>query len=199
MTRVSVEPAVTGMVTTTRWRGRGALLAWLVLLLATGGCSFRSSNRGIEFLGTEDVILQRGHTDCGMAALATLSLLLGTPKALDELEIGMPFERELSMLDVRNVAARQGIVLRGVFTRPTGSTRLPTPWIAHFETPAHYVVVTSSDGSDWIVADPAAGVFRYTDEALRRRWSGRALIVTGSIRGGSGQQPIDPPSSPRIP
>jgi ABC-type bacteriocin/lantibiotic exporter with double-glycine peptidase domain len=192
-------PAVTVMVTTRRRRWRGALLAWLVLLLSTGGCFFLSPNHGIEFLGTQDVVLQRTRTGCGMAALATLSLLLGTPKTLEELEIGMPFERELSMLDVRNIAAREGIALRGVFTRPTGSTRLPTPWIAHFETPAHYVVVTSRAGSDWIVADPAAGVFRYTDEALRRRWSGRALIVTGSFRAGSGQQLLDAPSAPRIP
>ena len=114
------------MVMTRRRRWRGALLAGLVLLLSTGGCFFLSPNRGIEFLGTQDVVLQRTRTGCGMAALATLALLLGTPKTLEELEIGMPFERELSMLDVRNIAAREGIALRGVFTQPTDQP-LPTP------------------------------------------------------------------------
>jgi ABC-type bacteriocin/lantibiotic exporter with double-glycine peptidase domain len=125
------------------------------------------------------VIRQRGTEDCALAALATLAARVNVGVDVDEVmnSTDVP-QGGLTLLELRNLADSYGIKLTGVYLRGRAAERLKPPWIAHWRTAeGHYVVVEAHGAKKWTIADPAAGLVRYSDEEFMRGFTGYALVV----------------------
>jgi ABC-type bacteriocin/lantibiotic exporter with double-glycine peptidase domain len=152
-------------------------------MIAGGGGPPSESLRGTENVtdsgaDTKGVVFQKVASDCGLAAVAMMSLHLGRRLDLDRLEheVTVP-EAGLSMLALQQVAAAHGMSLRGVLAEPSAVGVLRTPWIAHFRgRVGHYVVVERAASDGVTIVDPALGRHTMAVAEFRLRWSGYALV-----------------------
>jgi hypothetical protein len=131
---------------------------------------------GGRYLGREDVRMQQGDADCGVAALAMVLERHGRAPRLEEvrrrvLERG----RGLSLLEMQELAREHGLEASGWRLELEALARAPLPAVAHYED--HYVVVDRIDPDGTVhVRDPSLGRVAFSAGRFRRLWTGAVLL-----------------------
>lgn len=125
--------------------------------------------------GDRNVIRQTGLHDCGVAALAMMFSTLGHPTRFTSLErLVSERGRGLSMYEMQQAAAAQGLALQGYHLEPRSLVAQRAPMVAlvlH-----HYVLIESISATTVTVLDPIAGRIRAPITEFSALWSGYALI-----------------------
>lgn len=133
---------------------------------------------GYTFLGTNNVVLQQEHSDCGLAALANLFAHYGMETSLEEIKSNVETtEKGTSMLQLRQMAEIKGLKAQGWKYSWEDFQNTTLPAIV-FVRGNHYVVVESiHDDESLVVVDPAIGRLRVSVRSFRRIWSGETLRI----------------------
>ena len=164
-----------------------SVVVWLVAVEVSARWSAAPPARlvaaitGVEALGFDGVVRQRGRSDCGAAALAMVLASFDRPVPVELLEDELPIgPRGTSMLALRDSAARHGLEATGWRVSWAHLASVPLPAIA-FVDGDHFVVVLRADASMVELADPSRGRLRLSRRAFARRWRGEILTFQ-SIR-----------------
>lgn len=173
-----------------RTRKTAALLLLLAPLLvvvavrATRGPVLRGA-----LVTARGVVLQRGASDCGLAALATVALHTNVPTAsyADLLDRHPPAAGGFNLAALAEIGTEWGIELRPYRMQSTELDRVPLPALLHLSE-HHFVVLLQRASTGWYVADPAVGMLRVNQADLERAFSGAALLPAGtqSVEGATG-------------
>jgi ABC-type bacteriocin/lantibiotic exporter with double-glycine peptidase domain len=133
---------------------------------------------GVEVLGFEGVVRQRGRADCGAAALAMVLASFDRPVSVDALDDELPIgPGGTSMLALQDAARRRGLDAAGWRMSWAGLSSMSLPAIA-FVDGDHFVVVLRADPASVEIADPARGRLRLSRRAFARRWRGEVLAFS---------------------
>lgn len=126
-------------------------------------------------------VRQTEQSDCGAAALATVSLHHGRQVSLPKLRDLAGVDRiGASLAGLKRAAENLGFVATGVKGPWAALSTVPLPAIAHVRNAegfGHFVVLHRVDGTQATVADPAKGVVKYTRQQFEAMWSGRLLLL----------------------
>ncbi|HEY0151259.1 MAG TPA: cysteine peptidase family C39 domain-containing protein [Longimicrobium sp.] len=131
---------------------------------------------GGDYEGREGVEMQRGESDCGIAALAMVMKHHRRRAELEGERRGVLKRGEgLSLLEMQGIAARHGLAAKGWRMDLPALARAPLPAVAHFED--HYVVVDRvlPDGTVH-VRDPGVGRVVLSAADFARLWTGNVLV-----------------------
>lgn len=131
---------------------------------------------GGNYAGREGVEMQRGESDCGVAALAMVLKHHGRGAGLDEERRGVLERGEgLTLLEMQRISERYGVVAQGWRMNMRALARAPLPAVAHFED--HYVVVDRvlPDGTVHM-RDPGIGRVVLPAADFARLWTGNVLV-----------------------
>ena len=142
-------------------------------------------SHGATYLDQGNVVRQRTHLDCGVAALAMIlahhsrgeNSTYGARReyALESLrELTQRRQRGLSFAELQNAAAAYALSAQGWILPASRLRTIAMPAIVHF--PNHYVVLDSIRQRSAYLRDPAIGRVRMTLAMLARRSTGRVLV-----------------------
>jgi HlyB family type I secretion system ABC transporter len=144
-------------------------------------------------------VRQGGESDCGAAALATIALHYRRPIALEHLRDLTGTDRiGANLLGLLQAAESLGFSAKGVKGSYDSIPHIPLPAIAHVKTKeglGHFVVLYRVHQRGVVVADPACGVQRLSQEEFSQRWSGYLLLVVPNPQAspaGTRNHPISP-------
>lgn len=115
--------------------------------------------------------------DCGIRSLAFCLKRKGQGKIAQMLttqERTLP--RDTSLLDLKTLAQEYELNAWGVEAERSAAAKLPTPFIAHFDYPDHFLVVDQVEGGKVRAVDPDEGRRVYASDVFARLWSGKALL-----------------------
>ncbi len=163
-----------------------ALSAIVIATRDSPGFSMRTSAflRGIEHIGTSEVIRQVGEYDCGPAALAMVLRDHGQLVEPAAMAAAWGFsDREISFADMIRVADSFGLHATPWILSWSDFLNAPKPVIARIDS-KHFVVVDDVSDAGVVVRDPAIGVLRYSKSAFLRAWKGESLIFASTVRAG---------------
>jgi len=119
---------------------------------------------------------QLGPTDCGLAALAMVSLRLDAPVSVEELRTKVTLGPQgLTLQQLQQLATHVGLACRAVRVSADRLGQVSLPAIAHLRD-GHYVVLHELGTAGVVVADPASGLVTWHLDFLSRCWSG-ALVL----------------------
>lgn len=131
--------------------------------------------------------MQLSMTDCAAACLAMLLSAHGRRTSVIEARQHLPSDRDgASARELIDAGKHFGLNLRA-FAAPVASvTRLPVPFIAHWEQ-NHFVVVEDVGDRRVYVVDPSQGRRRLSHDEFEAGYSGVAICgkPAGRLRGGS--------------
>ncbi|HEX8672250.1 MAG TPA: cysteine peptidase family C39 domain-containing protein [Longimicrobium sp.] len=131
---------------------------------------------GGDYEGRDGVEMQRGESDCGIAALAMVMKHHHQPAELEaERRAVLDRDEGLTLLEMKGIAARHGLAAQGWRMDMRALARAPLPAVAHFED--HYVVVDRvlPDGTVH-VRDPGVGRVVLPAADFARLWTGNVLV-----------------------
>jgi ATP-binding cassette subfamily B protein len=143
-------------------------------------------------------VRQQDTTDCGAAVLATVAAHHGMPVGLGALrELAGTGRSGTNLLGLLQAAERLGFSARGAKGSYEALPGVPLPAVAHVRTEeglGHFVVLHRVGAQGVVVADPAAGVSRWTRDEFSRRWTGYLLVVVPAAAkaGAVGSEPATP-------
>jgi len=122
-------------------------------------------------------VLQSGLTDCGPAALATLVITLGgTPPSSDSIaSLAGTGARGTTLAGLARAARALGLDAELGRVDPAALADMDTPLLAWVDE-GHFVTVVPDPSGSALVLDPQVGPYRIRGRALRRFWSGEALL-----------------------
>ena len=131
---------------------------------------------GGDYRGRNGVQLQRGVSDCGVAALTMiLEHRRHAPRLEDVRRRVLERDRGLSLLEIQSIAARYGLRATGWRMDFQALARAPLPAIAHFDD--HYVVVDRVEPDGTVhIRDPSIGRFDLPRESFLELWTGHVLL-----------------------
>lgn len=136
---------------------------------------------GGHYLGRENVRMQEGMWDCGVAAVAMVLEAHRRAPPLEPLRAEVRDRgRGLSLLEMQEVAGERGVRSDGWRLEFAALARMPLPAIAHFED--HYVVVDriTPSGAVWI-RDPAVGRLELPRRSFEKLWTGNVLVFAPPV------------------
>ena len=140
---------------------------------------FAARQLGGTYLGTRGVVMQDKGNNCGPAALKMVLEHYGKVVPLRDLEKSVSAREEgWSMKALTEIAERNGIHATGWMMSADELRTRDLPAILFVEN-RHFVVVDSVDRVGFFyVRDPALGRLRFHKNALRKIWTGKALMFT---------------------
>jgi Peptidase C39 family len=129
-------------------------------------------------------------SNCGISSVRDLAYVLNRPVPD---AVGAEVERaypgpQISLLDVREMAARLGIELTRVRASLDDLSARRLPAIIHLRNPNHFVVLTRLS-PEWVQVMDRGGLLARAREAFEKRFTGHALIL---------KRPDSPPTGPRL-
>lgn len=120
---------------------------------------------------------QLGPTDCGLAALAMVSLRLEAPVTVEQLRAKVtPGPQGLTLEQMERLGAEIGLPCKAVRVPADRLQQVSLPAIAHLSN-GHYVVLHEVGAARVVVGDPAAGLVTWHADFLAQRYSGALLIM----------------------
>ncbi len=129
----------------------------------------------------------RAAADCGPRALAHLFRKAGLAAEGERVASAVPAsEKGMTLKELADLAAANGLPVRGLDISVEDLGRLPLPLIAHIpghggESSGHYWVVEKAGEEGVDLYDPQERTrFRQTREELASEWSGRVLVASVS-------------------
>lgn len=131
---------------------------------------------GGDYRGREGVEMQRGGSDCGVAALAMVLRHHHRSTRLDSVrEHVLERDAGLSLLEMQGIARRHGLSATGWRMDMAALARAPLPVVAHLED--HYVVVDQVRGDGTVqIRDPGIGRVELSSARFSRLWTGHVLL-----------------------
>jgi hypothetical protein len=172
----------------------GAALAVCVAALAPlAGCAHRGASVVADLPEGDWVVVprvilypQRGDTDCGPAALATVLSRWGVPPA--DAWRAPPEGRGVTAGELRDVARHLGFrsfVFEGSFDDLDFEIASARPIVVGLvrnvdeKRWSHFAVIVGREagGARWLLADPSQGVQVLGREALQRQWSASGFVT----------------------
>src|SRR5919106_4314919 len=121
-------------------------------------------------------VRQRGQSDCGAAALATIAFHHGKSIGLQRwCDLTGTDRTGTNLLKLLQAAETLGFSAHGVKGAYEALLQLPLPAIAHTSTqegPGHFVVLHRVENNGVVVADPAWGIQKLSREEFCQRWTG---------------------------
>jgi ABC-type bacteriocin/lantibiotic exporter with double-glycine peptidase domain len=130
-----------------------------------------------EYIGSENVVMQTNHNNCGPCALKMIFNHYNISSSLKEIERGIKLtEKGSSMLALKEMAELKGLKAEGWRFTLEDFLRSSFPSILYVNKD-HYVVAdsVSIDGNVY-VCDPAIGRLRIAKEKLSEIWEGETLV-----------------------
>jgi subfamily B ATP-binding cassette protein HlyB/CyaB len=122
-------------------------------------------------------LLQFSETDCGAASLAMILRYYGKHVSINRLrELANVGRDGASLYSLSEAAEALGFEARGVRVSPDHLQKVELPAIAHWEG-FHYIVLYEVTPTHVIVADPAMGLRRLTQEEFSKGWTGYLLLM----------------------
>jgi CRP-like cAMP-binding protein len=119
---------------------------------------------------------QLAPTDCGLAALAMVSLRLGRPVSVEQLRDQVsPGPLGLTLEQLRELAEASGLACRGATVSAQRLGQVGLPAIAHLSG-GHYVVLHELSAANVVVGDPAAGIVTWSTAYLAHCYTGSLLL-----------------------
>jgi len=131
------------------------------------------------------VILQHDATDCGPAALATVSAFYKKRCSLARLREAAGTDRQgTTVAGVVAAAEDIGFSARAVRAAMDALPNAPMPAIAHWRENGrnHFVVIFKPGSKRIVIGDPAYGLRYVGIDAFRERWTGVLLILMPTSR-----------------
>ncbi len=126
-------------------------------------------------------IIQHDITDCGAACLAMVCRQHGYKKSISRIrEIAGTDKEGTNALGLVTAAKKLGFSAKGVKGSIDDITEeIPLPAIAHVvkDNLLHYVVIHKIKKDKLLIADPAAGLVKYTKKEFDRIWSGILILL----------------------
>jgi hypothetical protein len=115
-------------------------------------------------------------TDCGLAALAMVSLRLAAPVSVEELRAKvMPGPRGLTLQQLEQLGTEIGVACQAVRVSADRLHQISLPAIALLGA-GHYVVLHELRKGGVVVGDPAAGIVTWHIDFLAQCYSGSLLV-----------------------
>ena len=144
-------------------------------------------------------VRQADQSDCGAAALATITLHYRRPIALQRLRDLAGTDRVgTNLRGLLHAAEALGFSAKGVNGSYDALPQVPLPAIAHVKTAeglGHFVVLYRIKKDAVLVADPARGIQRLSRSAFCQRWTGYLLLLVPEQHvspSATGSAPISP-------
>lgn len=131
---------------------------------------------GGDYRGRTGVRLQRGASDCGVAALMmVLEDRRRTPRLEGVRLRVLERDRGLSLLEMQSIAADHGLRATGWRLDFEGLAGAPLPAIAHYDD--HYVVVDRVEPDGTVrIRDPSIGRVDLPRDSFVKLWTGNVLL-----------------------
>jgi CRP-like cAMP-binding protein len=116
-------------------------------------------------------------TDCGLAALAMVSLRLEAPIRVEDLRAKVtPGPQGLTLEQMERLGAEIGLACKAVRVSADRLRQVSLPAIAHLRN-GHYVVLHEVGPAGVVVGDPAAGIVNWHLASLAECYSGVLLLI----------------------
>ncbi len=126
-------------------------------------------------------VRQHDQTDCGAAALATVSLHHRRPIGLQQMrDLAGTDKIGTNLLGLVDAAEKLGFAATGVKGSFESLTKIPLPAIAHVNNQdglGHFVVLHRIKKNTVIVADPARGIEKLDHQTFSKSWTGYLLLL----------------------
>jgi ABC-type bacteriocin/lantibiotic exporter with double-glycine peptidase domain len=136
--------------------------------------------RGGEYFGTDNVVLQDKSNTCGPAALKMVMDRYGKTVTLQELEATNHVQAGWSMQELKELAERYGLRSEGRWLDAGKLSRSRFPVLLFVED-NHFVVVDGVDSAGFFsLCDPAIGRVKMHGKALTKIWRGQTLVFEDS-------------------
>jgi ATP-binding cassette subfamily C protein len=123
--------------------------------------------------------MQHSEEDCGAACLATVAKYYGRVLTLNRVREAVGTgAKGSSMLGLKRGAEVLGFYVRGLKVSPEFLLKLdkiPLPAIIHWKG-THWVVLYGQKGKHYIIADPAIGIRRLTEDELAYGWADWVML-----------------------
>ncbi|MEM9645279.1 MAG: peptidase domain-containing ABC transporter, partial [Planctomycetota bacterium] len=127
------------------------------------------------------LVRQNGDSDCGLAALATITKYYKRPVRLESIRsVSGLGATAIHMASLQRVAERIGFESRGVRVDPESLGQLVLPSVAHVRDAdgrGHYVVVFRVQKHRILIGDPADGISWQSRKEFESRWTGAMLLL----------------------
>lgn len=115
--------------------------------------------------------------DCGLAALAMVSLRLQAPVSVEELrEKVTPGPQGLTLQQMEQLGAEVGVDCRAVRVSADRLQQVSLPAIALLRD-GHYVVLHELGAAGLVVGDPASGIVTWHLDFFAQRYSGSVVLI----------------------
>lgn len=143
-------------------------------------------------------VRQVDQSDCGAAALATVSLYYDVPIALQRMRDLAGTDRVgTNLLGLLEAAEKLGFSAKAAKGPYAALSDAPLPAIAHVTTDeglGHFVVLYRVGKRRVVIADPAKGIEKLTPEEFGKLWSGHLLLLTPDMTKDRGLENLSAPS-----
>lgn len=133
--------------------------------------------RTTTYLGADGLTLQRSTYDCGDAALQMIFTHFRIPGTYQETQEQLRTPPSgATMLSLRNLALRKGLLCEGWRLRIEDLRNVPLPAIV-FILGKHFAVLSAvRESGDLEILDPARGRFQIPMRKLQTIWTGETLL-----------------------
>ncbi len=119
---------------------------------------------------------QLGPTDCGLAALAMVSLRLDAPVSVGELQAKVSLGPQgLTLQQMEQLGAEVGLACQAVRVSADRLRQVSLPAIALLSN-GHYVVLHELGAAGVVIGDPAAGIVTWHRDFLAQCYSGSLVL-----------------------
>mgnify|MGYP001562286475 len=131
---------------------------------------------GAEYIGNQNVVLQKKRNDCGPSALKMIFDYYNISLSLDEIEkeLGLT-EKGTSMLALKEMAEVKGLKAEGwrLTLDDFLNRQFPLILFVHND---HYIVADSVNNNEVFIRDPSIGRLKMKKNKLKNIWNGETLI-----------------------
>jgi ATP-binding cassette, subfamily C, bacteriocin exporter len=133
-------------------------------------------------------VRQSTQSDCGMACLSMIFKYTGI--AINDEVMGIPADPTgMSLSELKQIAAKHGLVARPVEMEVDHLAELQHPIILHVQTEHqewHYIVLLRTERSKgarrYLIADPATQINYISENELHERWTTRTALYFNYVR-----------------
>ncbi|MEM6517329.1 MAG: peptidase domain-containing ABC transporter [Bacteroidota bacterium] len=127
------------------------------------------------------LVLQRDHSDCGVACLSTIINYYGGQETLETLRTKSGTSKSgTTLLGLYQAANSVGFKAEGCEADIDALIAHPSPTILHVLVDGsmqHYVVCYGYDNGEFLIGDPARGVSYYSKEKLSMIWQSKKCLT----------------------
>ena len=127
------------------------------------------------------LVRQQDQRDCGVACLLSLTRYYGGDSTLEQIRrLSGADLSGTSLLGLKESARQLGFEADGYEATVDALREHGQPVVLYVELEnklLHFVVCYGTEGQDFLIGDPAAGVETWDEEKLRRVWKGGACLV----------------------